>query len=93
VEIREINDVDGLKFYPVDRLPEINPEETKHIEIPIEGSLELPDGLASFRIAVIEPNGFGTDPLEVEIETQAFRAPLVKTALPYHDEKHGMFTY
>ena len=76
--IEENNDVRGLKFIKPDQLQEIKSGETKHIEIPIQGSLNLPDGLASFQIIVDEPNGFGTDPLEVEIETQSFRPPLVK---------------
>jgi hypothetical protein len=78
VEIREMNDVDGLKFYPPPKLPELKPDESTHIEIPVEGSLDLLDSRASFQILVYEPNGFGTDPLEVEIETQAFRAPMIK---------------
>jgi hypothetical protein len=76
--IEENNELEGLYFVKPVHLQEIKPGKTKHIEIPIRGSLNLPDGLASFRIIVDEPNGFGTDPLEVEIETQSFRTPLVK---------------
>jgi hypothetical protein len=76
--VKDNNETNGLTFYPPEYLREIKPEESIHVEIPMEGNLNLPDGLVSLQIAVTEPNGFGTDPLEVEIETQAFRAPLVK---------------
>lgn len=76
--IEENNEIQGLKFIKPNRLPELKKGESEHIVIPIEGSLNLIDGIASFRIMIDEPNGFGTDPLEVEIETQAFRPPMVK---------------
>lgn len=76
--IEEKNEVKGINFIKSNNLPELKKGESKHIEIPIEGSLYLPDDIASFRIIIDEPNGFGTDPLEVEIETQAFRPPMVK---------------
>jgi hypothetical protein len=76
--IKDNNEISGLKFYPPEDLKEIKPEESIHVEIPIEGNLSLPDGLVSLQIVVNEPNGFGTNPLEAEIETQAFRPPLVK---------------
>jgi hypothetical protein len=72
------SEITGIKFFPDNQILEIKPDETIHIEIPIEGSIDLVDGLASFRVMVNEPNGFGTDPLDVEIETQAFRSPFIK---------------
>src|SRR5690554_593343 len=78
LEMEDNNKINGLKFYPDLRIADVKPGETKNIEIPVEGNLDLPDSLASFRIVVNEPNGFGSDPLDVEIETQAFRPPLVK---------------
>lgn len=78
LEMEDNNKINGLKFYPDLRIADVKPGETKNIEIPVEGNLDLPDSLASFRIVINEPNGFGSDPLDVEIETQAFRPPLVK---------------
>lgn len=78
LDIQENNEIQGLKFIKPNQLPELKNGESKQIEIPIEGSLDLIDSIASFKIMVNEPNGFGTDPLEVEIETQAFRPPMVK---------------
>ncbi|MGC9353905.1 MAG: caspase family protein [Mariniphaga sp.] len=76
--IEEKNKVVGLDFKKPGRLTVLKQGESRHLEIPIEGNLDLADGLASFRILVNEPNGFGTDPLEMEIETQSFRPPVVK---------------
>ena len=76
--VKDNNEISGLKFYPPEDLKEIKPEESIHVEIPIEGNLSLLDGLVSLQIVVTEPNGFGTNPLEAEIDTQAFRPPLVK---------------
>lgn len=78
LDIEEINKMEGLEFKKPGQLSDLRQGESKHLEIPIVGSLDLPDGLASFRIQVNEPNGFGTDPLEMEIETQSFRPPVVK---------------
>lgn len=76
--IEEINKINGLEFVKPAQLPDLKYQESKHFDIPVTGSLDLLNGTASFRIIVKEPNGFSSDPLEVEIETQAFRPPLVK---------------
>jgi len=76
--IEDINKVNGLEFKKPDQLSDLKPGESKHIEIIVVGSWDLLNGLAAFRIIVQEPNGFSSDPLEVEIETQEFRPPMVK---------------
>ena len=76
--IEEINKINGLEFQKPAQIRELKYLDSTQIEIPVVASLELLNGIASFRIMVKEPNGFSSDPLEVEIETQAFRPPSVK---------------
>ena len=76
--IEDKNKVGGLELVMPNQLNELKSGEKQHIEIPIVGGINLQDSLAIFHILVKEPNGFGTDPLQMEIETQAFRAPMVK---------------
>lgn len=76
--IEEINKINGLEFIKPAQTPDLKFDETIHFDIPVKGSFDLLNGTASFRIIVKEPNGFSSDPLEVEIETQAFRPPFVK---------------
>jgi hypothetical protein len=76
--IKEKNSVSGLNYTESLSLPELKEGEKQHISIPLEGNLMLQSGTASFHIVINEANGFHSDPLTVEIETQAFKAPLVK---------------
>jgi len=78
LNIKEMNSVSGLSYGESINLPELKEGEKQHISIPLEGNLMLQSGTASFHIVINEANGFHSDPLTVEIETQAFKAPLVK---------------
>lgn len=49
-------------------------KETKY-EIPLIASRSTVDGTLEVSIGVEEPNGFGLDPIQVTLETRAFRAP------------------
>ena len=46
--------------------------------LPVKGLKNLQEGTASFEIKVIEPNGFGTDAIHIEVATQVFRSPDLK---------------
>ena len=52
--------------------------ETKTIELPITAGMQTQDGQVEFAIQVDEPNGFGTDPQYLTVQTRAFEAPLVQ---------------
>ena len=52
--------------------------ETKTIEMPITAGMNTQDGQVEFAIQVNEPNGFGTDPHYLTVQTKAFEAPMVK---------------
>lgn len=60
------------------RLPSIAPGRTVRVEIPVRASAALRDGMADFRIAVDEPNGFGCDPVTLTVATRALETPLLK---------------
>ena len=51
------------------------PNQTLDIDIPIVANMQAVDGNVTFKIEVTEPNGFGTDPVEMTVATKAFNAP------------------
>lgn len=57
------------------RLPILNPGATQDLTVSITSSRETADGELKLIVQVDEPNGFGTDPMELTIQTFAFRAP------------------
>ncbi|MCB9071900.1 MAG: caspase family protein, partial [Prevotellaceae bacterium] len=59
-------------------LPILAVGETETIEIPIQASIKTTDGTAHFTVKIDEPNGFGTDPIQLAVNTKAFEAPLLK---------------
>jgi hypothetical protein len=76
--VKEVNQISGIIFNRSSSLPELKSGDKQQINIPIDAAQDLRSGLASFIIVVDEPNGFDTDPLMVEIETQSFKTPFVK---------------
>lgn len=75
---KELNGLNGLAFESSKKINDLKPNESVQITIPIRGLKELKDGTASFEIAVIEPSGFGTDPIHIDVGTQEFRFPDIK---------------
>ena len=78
VIIKESINVNGLNYEKAYSIGMLDVGKTIHVEIPIVGQMNLPDHIADFEIRVDEANGFDSDPINIKIETQAFRAPLVK---------------
>ena len=56
----------------------INPGSTTTVEIPVTSNVNTQNGQMEFSIQVDEPNGFGTDPQYITVNTRAFEAPLVQ---------------
>lgn len=75
---KELNGLNGLVFESTRKITDLEPNESVQITIPIKGLKELKDGTASFEITVIEPNGFGSDPIRIDVGTQEFRFPDIK---------------
>lgn len=78
LSIKEKNQLPSLFFDKVIDIGLLNVGETRQIQIPIKAGMELPEGKANFLLKIDEANGFDSDPVEIEIETKAFRAPHVK---------------
>lgn len=60
------------------RLPNIGPGQIQTISLPIIASQYTKKGEISFNIEVEEPNGFGTDPIELTVATRQFEAPYIQ---------------
>jgi hypothetical protein len=48
------------------------------VELPIEASMNTVDGKVNFKISVDEPMGFGTDVVELAVDTRKFVSPMLK---------------
>lgn len=59
-------------------LPIIKAGETTSVEIPINASMNTKSGKVHFRIEVTEPQGFGSDPADIEVAVNAFIPPHLK---------------
>jgi hypothetical protein len=73
------NPLTGLDFHPVIDIGNIKGEEGKEITLPIHSDTNLINGIAEFKIEVIEERGLDAFPLEMKIETQPFQAPNILT--------------
>lgn len=67
----------GLTFKSK-QLPIIGVGKTETVEIPITSNMNTVDGSVEFTLQVDEPNGFGTEPLHLSINTRKFVSPYLK---------------
>ncbi len=81
--------IQGLEFRTYTNVGQINPNETKEVVIPIEGKINLEQGLAEFKIDVKEDQGFDAFPLEMKIETHRFEPPHVIIADAVFSTENG----
>jgi hypothetical protein len=75
VQVTEINGIAGLEFPKEILLGNLEPNKVIQVNIPVKGALGLVNSKANFSFKINEASGFGTDPIEMEILTQAFQAP------------------
>ena len=68
--------VPGIVFQEKLTLGDLMPDQTKTVTIPIKATETLPNSQVIFKIHVREGN-FDAKPLEIKIETRAFRPPRV----------------
>jgi len=78
VQVVETKSVPGLKYNTLTPIGDLDTGKTITINIPIAGQLDLKSSDANFVIKVIEANGFGTDPMPIEVQTQVYKSPSVK---------------
>lgn len=69
------NPVAGILFNPLVDLGDISPEGIKEVSLPVISGVTLENGLAEFKIEVIEDRGLDAFPLEMKVETQGFLPP------------------
>ena len=67
----------GLTFGNV-KLSDMAPGDTQIVEMPVTAGMDTKDGQVTFTIEVVEPNGFGVDPMTLTVNTRSFDAPLLK---------------
>ena len=91
IYINEVNKIKGLDYLKRIDLGTIKKNQLKDVQIPITTNLDLESGVAKFMVQVKEENGFGLDPIEVNITTKKFLAPkLTIVDHKFSTEKGGM---
>lgn len=76
-KIEAEGNTDGIK-YSAKKLPTINVGSTMVIELPITATMNTTNGQIKFKISVDEPMGFGTETIELAVDTRKFVSPLLK---------------
>ena len=59
-------------------LPLIRVDSIMDIELPITASMNTVDGKVNFKLSVDEPMGFGTETIELAVDTRKFVSPLLR---------------
>lgn len=60
------------------RLNVIPPGATMHVDIPVNSGMNTKDGNIVFSIQLTEAQGFGTEPIQLTVNTRKFQAPMLK---------------
>jgi len=68
---------EGLRYGSQDLKP-IPTGESQAIVFPIQATDRTATGSAQFTILIDEPNGFGTDPVQLTVKTHKFDSPMVE---------------
>ncbi len=79
-KISGLGSTSGLSFAKSKKLNVIAVGATQTVEIPIASNMNTVDGNVEFALQVDEPNGFGTDPITLAVNTRAFVAPHLQVA-------------
>lgn len=77
-KVEEKTGAKGLSFSQSKNLGTLQIDKTIVVDIPVSAGMNTGDVTASFSIAIDEANGFGTDPVLIDIPTRAFLNPMVK---------------
>lgn len=67
----------GVTFNPEQTLSNIPKGKTESYRIDITSGMATQDGSIEFTVEVIEPNGFNSDVMKLEVATKKFAAPIV----------------
>lgn len=77
-KISEKNSVQGLILNQTRTIGTLESGKIITVELPVSASMSTTDSKASFSIEINEANGFGTDPVIIEVPVRAFVNPMVK---------------
>lgn len=75
LQVTETGGAAGLTFDKERTLPTLPAGQSIKLEHRIKAGMNTENGKAIFQLDVIEPNGFDSDPVVIEVETRAFREP------------------
>jgi hypothetical protein len=75
LKVQETTGALGIIFDKTKPLDNLKVGSSLSIQVPIQSNMSTTDGKVVFQIAEDEPNGFGSDPVVVELATRAFVAP------------------
>lgn len=91
VKISLKNKIYGLFVRNTIKLGDMEPNTEKEVMISAEAELFLVEGLAEFKIEVVEERGFDAFPLEMKVETRKFASPkLIVADAAFSTEDGGL---
>jgi hypothetical protein len=70
----------GVYFSSEKRLATLKVKDKTKVVLPISGQRNTQNGKITFTLKVEEPNGFGTNAVQLEVTTKSFEAPMVQVA-------------
>jgi hypothetical protein len=76
-KISAVGSTQGLSFKSMN-IPIIKVGGVQTVEIPVSANMNTVDGKVEFTLQVEEPNGFGTDPLQLSVDTRKFVSPYLQ---------------
>ena len=76
-KISAIGTTDGVVFSDL-KLNTIPAGQTKLVQIPISAGIGTKNGQINFSITISEAQGFGTEPIQLSVNTRQFESPLLK---------------
>ena len=76
-KIKTAGAVTGISYKDI-KIPTIKVGNTFDVQLPISSSMNTIDGKIIFQISVEEPMGFGTETIELAVDTRKFVSPLLK---------------
>lgn len=75
--ISALGTTDGINYNDI-KLNTISAGETTLVEMPISAGIGTKDGSINFSIHIYEAQGFGTDPIQLTVNTRQFESPMLK---------------
>jgi hypothetical protein len=75
--IKALGTTDGISYYDV-RLNTISAGQTRMVEIPISAGIGTKNGKVNFSVYIYEAQGFGTEEIELTVNTRQFESPMLK---------------